>query len=73
MEDQLTLDKNKQSTNELTKLDFRKRNYDIHASRKARYYIIIINVNITFIVMLFLLQFYYFTKFLLNILFLFVK
>lgn len=73
MEDQLTLDKNKQSTNELTKLDFRKRNYDIHASRKTRYYIIIINVNITFIVMLFLLQFYYFMKFLLNILFLFVK
>ncbi|XP_003393251.2 blastoderm-specific protein 25D isoform X1 [Bombus terrestris] len=37
MEDQLTLDKNKQSTNELTKLDFRKRNYDIHASRKTSF------------------------------------
>lgn len=37
MEDQLTLDKNNDSTKELTKLDFRKRNFDIHTSRKTRY------------------------------------
>lgn len=53
MEDQLTLEKNNQSTNELTKLDFRKRNFDIHPSRKTRYYIVIVNCNIT--VMIFLL------------------
>ena len=47
MEDQLTLEKNNQSTNELTKLDFRKRNFDIHPSRKTRYYIVIVNCNIT--------------------------
>lgn len=37
MEDQLTLEKNNQSTNELTKLDFRKRNFDIHPSRKISF------------------------------------
>ncbi|XP_031366511.1 blastoderm-specific protein 25D [Apis dorsata] len=37
MEDQLTLDKNNDSTKELTKLDFRKRNFDIHTSRKTSF------------------------------------
>ncbi|CAK9830652.1 Blastoderm-specific protein 25D [Anthophora retusa] len=35
MEDQLTLDKNNESTKDLSKLDFRKCNFDIHTSHKT--------------------------------------
>lgn len=37
MENQVALDKNNEPANELTKLDFRKRNFDIHTPRKTRY------------------------------------
>lgn len=37
IEDQLTLDKNNESTKELTKLNIRKRNFDVHTSRKTSY------------------------------------
>ncbi|OAD55892.1 Blastoderm-specific protein 25D [Eufriesea mexicana] len=36
MENQVALDKNNEPANELTKLDFRKRNFDIHTPRKTR-------------------------------------
>ncbi|XP_034196043.2 blastoderm-specific gene 25D [Osmia lignaria lignaria] len=37
VEEQLTLDKNNETAKELTKLDFRKRNFDVHTSRKTSF------------------------------------
>lgn len=37
MEEQLTLNKNDESVKGLTKLDFKKRNFDVYTPRKTRY------------------------------------
>lgn len=41
MEEQLTLDKTDDSVTELTKSDFRQRNFDVYTPCKTRYYILI--------------------------------